>query len=47
LASAKSVSLAAIDAIFIIGWRTRHAIAFIKPFQQIAVFAALAAEWLE
>jgi hypothetical protein len=44
LASAKSVSFTVVEAIFIFRSRTWHAIAFIEPFQQIAVLAALTAK---
>jgi hypothetical protein len=47
LASAKSVAFAIAQAIFIFRGRTWNAIAFVKPFQQIAVFASLTAKWLE
>jgi len=45
LASAKSVGAIGTDAIFIIWQWSRHAIAFVKPFQQVAIFATLAAKW--
>ena len=44
LASAKSVAFAVVEAICIIRGRTRHAIAFIQPFQQVTVLATLAAK---
>jgi hypothetical protein len=47
LASAKSVAFAIVEAILIFRRRTRHTITLVEPFQQIAVLAALAAEWLE
>jgi predicted exporter len=44
LASSKSVAFAIVEAILILRRRTRNAIAFVEPFQQIAILASLAAK---
>jgi hypothetical protein len=46
LASAKSVYVVSAKTICIIRRWAGHAIAFIQPFQQIAILASLTAEWL-
>jgi actin-like ATPase involved in cell morphogenesis len=46
LASAKSVAAVGTDAIFIIGQRPRHMIAFVQPFQQVTILASLTAKRL-
>jgi hypothetical protein len=46
LASAKSVAVFHVDAVFIIRYRTGDAIALVEPFQQVTVFAASATKWL-
>ena len=45
LASAKSVALTHVYAVFVIGKRPRYSVTLAEPLQQIAVLAALATKW--
>ena len=47
MASAKSAFIAVCEAVFIFRRRAAHTIAFIEPFDEIAVLAALTAKWRE